>query len=152
MASEWSLASKGCPAELRTAVTMENLPSPPQQLPACLHARPGSSFPSACLPRSQTVSLSRTRRALQTWPPGMDSWCQAGQTDQLLIWCGQGEGAGEEGSSGAQAAGAGRGPGAPHCRDRNTDQRGRALPQPHSTEETNTPHLSLCPGAADSLV
>ena len=93
MASKWPLAGIGCPAELQTAVTMENLPSPPQQRPAFLHAWPGSSFPSASRPQSQTVSLSLSFSLTHTAGSadlalGMDSWCQADQTDQLLIWCG----------------------------------------------------------------
>lgn len=69
---------------------MENLPSPPQQLPACVHARPRSSSPSAYYPLSQT-SLTHTADSVDL-ARGMDSWCQAGPTDQMLIWCGQREG------------------------------------------------------------
>lgn len=93
MASEWPLAGKGCPAELQTAVTMENLPSPPRQLPACLHARPRNCSPRP--PPAEPNGLSHTAGSADL-APGRDSWCQAGQIDQLLIWCGQGRG-GEEG-------------------------------------------------------
>lgn len=121
MASKWPLAGKGCPAELQTAVTMENLPSPPQQRPACLHAWPGSSFPSACRPQSQTVSLSlflsHAHSGLCRLGPG-DGQLVPGRPNRPaahLVWARGG--AGEEGSSGAQAAGVRRGPGTPHCRE-----------------------------------
>lgn len=68
MASEWPLAGKGCPAELQTAVTMENLPSPPQQLPACLHAWPRSSSPR--LPPAEPNGLSHTHSGLCRLGPG----------------------------------------------------------------------------------
>lgn len=84
MASEWPLAGKGCPVELQTAVTMENLPSPPRQLPACLHARP-KHLPPACRLQSPTASLTRNTAGSADLAPGRDSWCQAGQSDQLLI-------------------------------------------------------------------
>lgn len=68
MAAKWPLAGRGCPAELQTAVTMENLPSPPRQPTACLHAQPRSSSPSACRPQSHTVS--QAHGALRRLGPG----------------------------------------------------------------------------------
>jgi hypothetical protein len=53
---------------------MENLPSPPQQLPARR-------------PQSQTVSLSCTQRALQTWPQGWTAGARlASGPDAHLVW------------------------------------------------------------------
>lgn len=125
---------------------MENLPSPPQQLPACLHVWPRSSSPSACLPRAK-------------WSPAHahSGPCRLGPGDgQLvpgwpnrpaahLVWARGG--AGEEGSSGAQADGVGRGPKEPRAPPhRETQTReGRCCPRPHSAGEANTPtqvHLS----------
>lgn len=71
---------------------MENLPSPPQQA-ARLPPRLAREQLPLCLPPPEPNSLSLTHTAGSAdLAPGMDSWCQASQTDQLLMWCGQGEG------------------------------------------------------------
>lgn len=54
---------------------------PPASTPGCRAAAP------TCRPQSQTVSLTHTAGSADL-ALGRDSWCQAGQTDQLLIWCG----------------------------------------------------------------
>lgn len=78
--------------ELQTAVTMENLPSPPRQL-------------SDHRPQSQTVSHEHS--GLSRLGPRDGQLVPGWPSHQLLTWCGRGEGQ-EEGSSGAGSAGAGR--------------------------------------------
>lgn len=78
--------------ELQTAVTMENLPSLPQQLPD--HRPPQSQTVSHCT--QQLCRLGpRDGQLVPGWP-----------SHQLLTWCGRGEGQ-EEVSSGAGLGGAG---------------------------------------------
>ena len=102
-------------------------------------------------PEPNCLSLTHTAGSADL-APGMDSWCQAGQTDQLLIWCGQGEGQGRKEVQELRLLEL-EGALEPLTAERETQTReGGHCPRPHSTEETNTPHLSLCPGAVDSLV
>lgn len=63
--------------ELQTAVTMENLPSLPRQLPD--HR-----------PQSHTVSHAHSGSV--DLAPGMDSWYQAGQVTSCSLGVGEGRG------------------------------------------------------------
>lgn len=92
MASEWPLAGKGCPVELQTAVTMENLPSPPRQLPACLHARPRNSSPRPAACRAKLSLSHATQRALQTWPRGGTAGARLAKATSCSSSVGKGRG------------------------------------------------------------
>lgn len=89
MASEWPLAGKGCPAELQTAVTMENLPSPPRSCPPASSPGRGAAPPARRL-QSQTVSL--TQRALQTWPRGGTAGARLAKSTSCSSGVGKGGG------------------------------------------------------------
>ena len=153
MASEWPGVGKGCPVELQTAVTMENLPSPPQQLPACLHAQQRNCSPG-CRPPCQTASLTHTQRVLQTWPQGGTAGARLAKATSCSSGVGKGRGR-EEGSSGAQADGAGSAledPRALPCSRRNRPERVGAAPG-HTAGKRLTPQsLPLCPGTGDRSV
>lgn len=107
MASKWPLAGKGCPAELQTAVTMENLPSPPQQRPACSTPGLGAASPLPPAPGAKlslSLFLPHTHSGLCRLGPG-DGQLVPGRPNRPaahLVWVTGG--AGKEGSSGAQAA------------------------------------------------
>lgn len=103
----WGRVSCG----ITRAVTMENLPSPPRQLPACLPARQRNRSPG-CRPPCQTASLSHTQQAPQTWPQGGTAGARLAKATSCSSGVGKGRGR-EEGSSGAQAEGAGSGPRGP---------------------------------------
>lgn len=125
---------------------MENLPSRPQRLPAGLHAWLQSRGPH--LPPAEPNGLAHTHSRLCGLGPGegqlVPGW--PNRPAAHLVWV--------RGGAGAQADGAGRGPGNPGgllCREKQTRE-GEHCPRPHSTEEENAPHLSLRLGAGDSPV
>lgn len=119
---------------------MENLPSPPQQLPACLHAWPGSSFPSACRPQSQTVPLSRTQQALQTWPRGWTAGARPAKPTSCSSGVGKGRGR-EEGSQELRLIEL-EGALEPLPGERATQTReGGHCPRPHSAEAATCPSV-----------
>lgn len=138
MASEWPSAGKGCPAELQTAVTMENLPSRPRRLPAGLHAWLQSRCPH--LPPAEPNGLSHAHGRLCRLGPGegqlVPGW--PNRPAAHLVWVRGGAGRKEvqelrlmelEGALGILEA----------LSAETQTREGEHCPGPHSTEEDNTP-------------